>query len=81
MFQSKKQMLLVALAAGCLAVVGCGQQQSTSESCRCEVTVNGVTKTSNTCGEKLCFGSNAYICGTSGSEFVSNGCASGGGGQ
>ncbi|MBX7112964.1 MAG: hypothetical protein K1X64_01425 [Myxococcaceae bacterium] len=63
------------------AVTGCGS--SSSESCSCEVTINGLKKTSTTCGEKLCFADDAYVCRPAGAEFVAKGCAttnSGGGG-
>lgn len=71
-------LLLSSLGAGCLFAFNCGS--TSGESCSCEVTINGLKKTSNTCGEKLCFGSDAHICRTGGIEFVSNGCASGSGG-
>ncbi len=60
-----------------LVASGCGGSSS-SESCSCEVTINGLKKTSSTCGEKLCFGSDAYVCGAAGTEFSANGCASAG---
>ena len=41
--------------------------------CSCTVTLSGVTKTSNTCSETLCFGTDAYVCNESGARAASSG--------
>lgn len=48
-------------------------------SCDCTLTINGVTKKATRCGERLCFDSASFECGTAGTTEVAS-CSSTGGG-